>query len=63
MRVEVLLRIKDKIRGRYLGRHLDHLADSIAKLSLGKIADTHFFLNYLSLYNYGPFEKQRDKIL
>ena len=27
--------IKDKIRGRYLGRHMDHLADSIAKLSQG----------------------------
>ena len=28
--------IKDKIRGRYLGRHMDHLADSIAKLSQGR---------------------------
>ena len=26
----------DKIRGRYLGRHMDHLADSIAKLSQGR---------------------------
>ena len=36
MRVEVLVWIKDKIRGRYLGRHMDHLADSIAKLSQGR---------------------------
>ena len=36
MRVEVLVCIKDKIRGRYLGRHMDHLADSIAKLSQGR---------------------------
>ena len=36
MRVEVLAWIKDKIRGRYLGRHMDHLADSIAKLSQGR---------------------------
>ena len=27
MRVEVLVWIKDKIRGRYLGRHMDHLED------------------------------------
>ena len=33
MRVEVLVWIKDKIRGRYLERLMDHLADSIAKLS------------------------------
>ena len=25
----MLVWIKDKIRGRYLGRHMDHLADSI----------------------------------
>ena len=31
MRVEVLVWIKDKIRGRFLGRHMDHLADRIAK--------------------------------
>ena len=36
MRVEVLVWIKDKIRGRYLGRHMDHMADSIAKLSQGR---------------------------
>ena len=36
MRVEVLVWIKDKIRDRYLGRHMDHLADSIAKLSQGR---------------------------
>ena len=36
MQVEVLVWIKDKIRGRYLGRHMDHLADSIAKLSQGR---------------------------
>ena len=36
MRVEVLVWIKDKIRGLYLGRHMDHLADSIAKLSQGR---------------------------
>ena len=36
MRVEVLVWIKDKIRGRYLGRHMDHLADSSAKLSQGR---------------------------
>ena len=36
MRVEVLVWIKDKIRGRYLGRLMDHLADSIAKLSQGR---------------------------
>ena len=36
MRVEVLVWIKDKIRGRYLGRHMDHLVDSIAKLSQGR---------------------------
>ena len=36
MRVEVLVWIKDKIRGRYLGRHMDHLADNIAKLSQGR---------------------------
>ena len=36
MRVEVLVWIKDKIRGRYLGRYMDHLADSIAKLSQGR---------------------------
>ena len=36
MRVEVLVWIRDKIRGRYLGRHMDHLADSIAKLSQGR---------------------------
>ena len=36
MRVEVLVWIKDKIRGRYLGRHMDHPADSIAKLSQGR---------------------------
>ena len=28
--------VKDKIRSRYLGRHMDHLADSIAKLSQGR---------------------------
>ena len=27
---------KDKIRIRYLGRHMGHLADSIAKLSQGR---------------------------
>ena len=32
MRVEVLAWIKDKIRGGYLGRHMDHLA----KLSQGR---------------------------
>ena len=32
----MLVWIKDKIRGRYLGRHMDHLADSIAKLSHGR---------------------------
>ena len=32
----MLVWIKDKIRGRYLGRHMDHLADSIAKLSQGR---------------------------
>ena len=26
----------EKIRGRYLGRHMDHLADSTAKLSQGR---------------------------
>ena len=26
----------DKIRGLYLGRHMDHLADNIAKLSQGR---------------------------
>ena len=31
--VEVLVWIKDKIGGGYLGRHMDHLADSIAELS------------------------------
>ena len=36
MRVEVLVWINDKNRGRYLGRHMDHLADSIAKLSQGR---------------------------
>ena len=36
MRVEVLVWIKDKSRGRHLGRHMDHLADSIAKLSQGR---------------------------
>ena len=36
MRVEVLVWIKDKIRGRYLERHMHHLADSIAKLSQGR---------------------------
>ena len=36
MRVEVLVWIKDKIRGWYLGRHMDHLADSIANLSQGR---------------------------
>ena len=36
MRVEVLLLLKDKIRGWYLGRHMDHLADRIAKLSQGR---------------------------
>ena len=36
MQVEVLVLIKDKIRGQYLGRHMDHLADSIAKLSQGR---------------------------
>ena len=36
MQVEVLVWIKDKISGRYLGRHMDHLADSIAKLSQGR---------------------------
>ena len=33
VRVEVLVWIKDKI---YFGRHMDHLADSIAKLSQGR---------------------------
>ena len=28
--------LKDKIRGWYLGRHMDHLEDSIAKLSQGR---------------------------
>ena len=32
----MLVWIKDKIRGRYLGRHMDQLADSIAKLSQGR---------------------------
>ena len=32
----MLVWIKDKIRGRYLGRHMDHLADSISKLSQGR---------------------------
>ena len=36
MRVEVLVWIKDKIRGRFLGRHMDHLAYNIAKLSQGR---------------------------
>ena len=36
MRVEVLVWIKNKIRGRYLGRRMDHLADSITKLSQGR---------------------------
>ena len=36
MRVEVLVWIQHKLRGRYLGRHMDHLADSIAKLSQGR---------------------------
>ena len=36
MRVEVLVWIKDKIRGRYLGRHMDHMAESIAKLNQGR---------------------------
>ena len=36
MRVEVLVWIKDKTRSQYLGRHMDHLADSIAKLSQGR---------------------------
>ena len=36
MREEVLVQIKDKIRGRYLGNHMDHLADNIAKLSQGR---------------------------
>ena len=36
MRVEVLVWIKDKFRGRYLGRHMNHLTDSIAKLSQGR---------------------------
>ena len=36
MQVEVLVYLKDKIRGWYLGRHIDHLADSIAKLSQGR---------------------------
>ena len=36
MRVEVLVWIKDKVRGRYLGSHMDPLADSIAKLSQGR---------------------------
>ena len=36
MQVEVLVWIKDKIRGRYLGEHMDNLADSIAKLSQGR---------------------------
>ena len=36
MQVEVLVKLKDKIRGWYLGRHMDHLADSIAKLSQGR---------------------------
>ena len=36
MRVEVLVWIKDKIRGRYLWRHMDLLADSTAKLSQGR---------------------------
>ena len=33
MRVEVLVLLKDKIKSRYLGSDMDHLADSIAKLS------------------------------
>ena len=37
MRVEVLVWIQDKIRGRYLGSHMDHLADSIAKLSQDRL--------------------------
>ena len=36
MRVDVLVKLKDKIRGRYLGRHMDHLADSIVKMSQGR---------------------------
>ena len=36
MRVVVLVKLKDKIRGWYLGRHMDHLANSIAKLSHGR---------------------------
>ena len=36
MRVQVLVWIKDEIRGRYLGRHNDHLESSIAKLSQGR---------------------------
>ena len=32
----MLVWIEDKIRGRYLGRHMDQLADSIAKLGQGK---------------------------
>ena len=36
--LEVLVSmIKDKIRDRYLGRHMDYLADSIAKLSQGRV--------------------------
>ena len=31
----MLVKLKDKIRDRYLGRHMDHLTDSIAKLSQG----------------------------
>ena len=36
MRVEVSVWIKDKIRGGYLGRHMDHLANSTAKLGQGR---------------------------
>ena len=36
MRVDVLEWIKDKIRRRYLGRRMDYLADTIAKLSHGR---------------------------
>ena len=37
MRVEVLVKLKDKIRGWYLGRHMDHLAYIFAKLSQGRM--------------------------
>ena len=36
MQVEVSVWIKDQIRGPYLGRHMDNLADGIDKLSQGR---------------------------